>query len=271
MSGIIIDVTNIPCIQNKTSSKGNQPKWSVADRWIKQDFLGYEGLAEVLCSRVATALNFPYGVVTYEPCNIYNRGKTKTGCVSSNFLQQYTEVSLGNLLNKYFSVDPSILLNKKVSTAQKISETIQLVTQVKGLEMFAVYLAYLLRFDWLVMNEDRHYHNILFLYDETAFTYSPLFDNGGALLSDTYLEYAMDTPFNACIRNVQAKPFSTSFNKQVTAIEKLVGVQLQVHPITLKVSDLYDYYPTAQVHRAMKVLERQFRLFTQEENPITFI
>ncbi|MEK4231370.1 hypothetical protein [Solibacillus sp. FSL H8-0538] len=33
-----------------TSSKGDQSKWRVGDKWVKQNTRGYEGQAEVLAS-----------------------------------------------------------------------------------------------------------------------------------------------------------------------------------------------------------------------------
>lgn len=34
------------------SSKGNQLKFQIGDRWIKADFLGYEGAAEYVASEI---------------------------------------------------------------------------------------------------------------------------------------------------------------------------------------------------------------------------
>ena len=48
-----IDVSEIPKMkQVETSSKGNQNKWHVGEFYYKQDAVGYEGLSEVLSSRI---------------------------------------------------------------------------------------------------------------------------------------------------------------------------------------------------------------------------
>ena len=39
------------------SSKGNQPKWCVDGIWYKADHMGYEGLAEVVISRLLKKTN----------------------------------------------------------------------------------------------------------------------------------------------------------------------------------------------------------------------
>jgi hypothetical protein len=64
------DVTGLKPYIISTSSKGNQDKWCINNKWIKADQFGYEGLSEVVCSRLANALKYPYAVTDYEPCKI---------------------------------------------------------------------------------------------------------------------------------------------------------------------------------------------------------
>ncbi|MER2009777.1 MAG: hypothetical protein ABS939_20260, partial [Psychrobacillus sp.] len=67
-----------------TSSKGDQSKWRVGDKWVKQDARGYEGQAEVLASLVlshSTLQEKDY--VKYYPCEIVlPNGETSIGCYS---------------------------------------------------------------------------------------------------------------------------------------------------------------------------------------------
>ena len=57
------------------SSKGNQPKWFLDQKWYKADHMGYEGLAEVLVSRLLCQSN-AIDYIRYEPALITYDGKT---------------------------------------------------------------------------------------------------------------------------------------------------------------------------------------------------
>ena len=58
------------------------------------------------------------------------------------------------------------------------------IEQFTGLDV-RLDIARLLTFDALILNEDRHTNNILFLYDPTqkSWQLAPIFDNGLSLLS----------------------------------------------------------------------------------------
>ncbi|OXS78715.1 hypothetical protein B1B05_08995 [Domibacillus enclensis] len=78
-------------------------------------------------------------------------------------------------------------------------------------------VARMLAFDALILNEDRHTNNILFLYDpfEKTWQLTPLFDNGLSLLSDEK-DYTSGTPLSILKRKVKAKPFNSHFSKQLS-------------------------------------------------------
>ena len=46
MSDFVINVNDAFTVRSATSSKGNQKKWRISEKWIKADDLGYEGLSE---------------------------------------------------------------------------------------------------------------------------------------------------------------------------------------------------------------------------------
>ena len=70
--------------------------------------------------------------------------------------------------------------------------------------------------DAFIFNEDRHTNNILFLYDPKKDTWklAPIFDHGLSLLSDVK-DYPLSIPINVLKRKVKAKPFNSSFKKQL--------------------------------------------------------
>ena len=81
-------------------------------------------------------------------------------------------------------------------------------------------LTRMLAFDALILNEDRHTNNVLFLYDFKLNTWelAPLFDHGLSLLSDVK-DYPVNIDIKYLKRKVKAKPFNTNFKKQLALYE----------------------------------------------------
>ena len=70
------------------TSKGDQRKWKIDQWWYKADYMGYEGLAEVLISRLLMKSSLQQPFVQYEPIQIEYHGKKICGCSSRDFLQE---------------------------------------------------------------------------------------------------------------------------------------------------------------------------------------
>lgn len=204
-----------------TSSKGDQSKWHVGDMWIKQNTRGYEGMAEVLASLVLSCSTLTkQQYVTYNPCKILlPTGETSIGCYSNDFRGKLQEVTLERLFEANFTSTDSILNDKALSTNQKFEQLMQRVEEFTGLDARNE-IARLLAFDALILNEDRHTNNILFLYDPVKKTWqiAPIFDNGLSLLSDEK-DYLSGKPLTILKRKVKAKPFNSSHAKQLALYE----------------------------------------------------
>ncbi|MGN7401954.1 HipA domain-containing protein [Cytobacillus praedii] len=200
-----------------TSSKGDQSKWRVGDKWVKQNTRGYEGQAEVLASLVlACSILQEKDYVKYTPCEIVlPDGKTSKGCYSFDFRGKLQEVTLERLFEANFTSTDSILNDKSLSTQEKFDQIMQQVEDFTGLNVRQE-ISRLLAFDALILNEDRHTNNILFLYNPLDKTWklAPIFDNGLSLLSDEK-DYAPGMPLTILKRKVKAKPFISSFSKQL--------------------------------------------------------
>lgn len=200
-----------------TSSKGDQSKWRVGDKWVKQNTRGYEGQAEVLASLVlahSTLQEKDY--VNYYPCEIIlPDGDTSIGCYSHDFRGKLQEVTLERLFEANFTSTDPILNDKSLSTSEKFEQILQQVQEFTGLDV-RLEIAQLLAFDALILNEDRHTNNILFLYNpvEKSWQLAPIFDNGLSLLSDEK-DYVQGKPLTILKRKVKAKPFNSSFSKQL--------------------------------------------------------
>lgn len=119
---------------------------------------------------------------------------------------------------------------------------------ITGLSLFPQYLTLLFEIDGLVLNDDRHLNNIAVLARDGAFDYCPIFDQGAGLLSNV-----MYSPFEivpkSLISLAKARPFQTTFNRQIHTMENLYGKQLEIPSFTREqlaqmVKPLLEYYPT---------------------------
>jgi hypothetical protein len=200
-----------------TSSKGDQSKWRVGDKWVKQNARGYEGQAEILASLVLSCTTLvPDAYVTYYSCLIeLPGGEPSVGCYSHDFRGKLQEVTLERLFEANFTSTDLILDNKSLSTADKFEQVMAQIAQFTGLDV-RLDIARLLAFDALILNEDRHTNNILFLYSPTekSWQLAPIFDNGLSFLSDEK-DYELGKPLTILKRKVTAKPFNASFSKQL--------------------------------------------------------
>lgn len=201
-----------------TSSKGDQSKWRIGDKWIKQDARGYESKAEVLATLILSCSTLPSNrYVQYFPCEIeLPDGEITKGCYSYDFRGDLQEVTLERLFEANFTSTDSITTDKTLSTEEKFQQLSAQIESFTGLNIRQE-LAQLFALDALILNEDRHTNNILFLYDPKFKTWSlaPIFDNGLSLLSDEK-DYAPGKPISILKRKVKAKPLNSSFSKQLS-------------------------------------------------------
>ena len=149
-----------------------------------------------------------------------------------------------------------------MTTENKIKTVVETVAVATNLQNFGQWLTCLLEFDSLILNEDRHFHNIAVIHTPSnAFKLMPLFDNGAGFCSDTTRDYPLFMSPSICAPKVKAKPFNTSFKKQINACKKLYGPQLRLSmalgDIELGLLDDMVYYSDAVKMRAVGILRRQ--------------
>ena len=79
-----------------TSSKGDQSKWRIHNKWIKQNTRGYENLAEYAATLLLkSSILHPSQYVAYTPCLIeQTNGHISEGCY-------FVDQSRKSLLNVY--------------------------------------------------------------------------------------------------------------------------------------------------------------------------
>lgn len=216
-------------ISDSHTSKGNQLKWEHEGYWYKADAFGYESLAEILCSHILLHSNLPCPVI-YEPVTIIYHGKRYRGCQSSNFKTgNEILIPIERLCRQYTGMSLAKTLARFADVRERISYTVDLVTNITGLTDFDRYVTQMLELDAFFLNEDRHTNNIAVLYDEQTREYRlcPFFDMGLALCSDTIQDYPLNMEGEACLKKVQAKPFDLDFDEQLDAANELYGCFLK--------------------------------------------
>lgn len=217
----------------ETSSKGNQEKWYDAEtnRWYKLDQFGYEALSECAVSALLEYSNIeadtPFTFVRYDMEYINAHGRKRTGCSSPNFLSEgQSIITLSHLLNRFLDAPLKEKLGRLSSDKKRIQYLAEQTAEYTGLEHFPEYLTLIFEVDSLFLNDDRHLNNIAVIEKNGKYNYCPIFDNGAALLSNTQLSQ-MDIMPKALISALKARPFNTTFTRQMKSAEALFGRQLR--------------------------------------------
>ena len=73
MNNKVINTKPVKMITD-SSSKGNQPKWLTDGLWYKADHMGYEGLSEIVISKLIAKTNIQ-NYVMYLPTFIEYEGR----------------------------------------------------------------------------------------------------------------------------------------------------------------------------------------------------
>ncbi|MCC8044266.1 MAG: hypothetical protein LIP12_02045 [Clostridiales bacterium] len=184
------------------SSSGIQAKYYKDGFWYKKNRDGYEGLAEQICSDVLSFTNIQ-DYVPYEACRING----VSGCRSRNFLNPDTETftSFKTAYRYAYGRELSDRLYTLQNPKDRIKFTIDFIKDYSGLDC-TEYLRTLLSFDMLVLNIDRHFHNMGLIKSDDGYRFAPIFDNGAALLSNMGIFHPDETIENN-IELAVGKPF----------------------------------------------------------------
>ena len=225
----------------ETSSKGNQEKWFDRGAWYKLDQFGYEALAETLVSRLLERSNIEtsgFQFVRYDIERLNVHGRERVGCVSKSFLKKGESIiTLARLHSLSLASDK-----------QRIKYIAEETARLTGLDCFPEYLTMLFEIDALFLNDDRHLNNIAVLEHGGKYDYCPVFDNGAALLSNVQIS-RMDINPKALISALRARPFNTTFTRQMNTARRLYGEQLKIPRLTAaeiksELEPLLEYYPS---------------------------
>lgn len=247
------------------SSGGAQLKFfdEKQNMWYKQDYLGTEGLSEYAVSVLLAGSDISY--VEYMPCRFMLGQKSVTGCKSRHFLQPGEQlISTHKLLKIHYGIDIEKLI-VPMDTEDKIQTYVNKVIETTGYEYFGNYLTKILQLDAITKNDDRHFNNISFILDQNGnYRPAPIFDNGGAFLSDQYT-YGEDLSYDDVLiqmDRVVAKPFSRYFDEQLDACEKLYPANLGLNFNNILDKDmLSNYYKKSDINKVKIILEQSRRKY----------
>ena len=262
----MIDLTGLQVIRSQdSSSKGNQFKWFKDGIWYKADYLGYEGLAEVVASDILRYSNFDR-YCEYQPEKIKFNDEVYSGCKSEDFLYKgETLMTLEKMGLLYRNASLGMFLASHAMFDDKIRVTMDFIKSlnISGADR---YMTALIEFDALILNEDRHTNNICFVRRQDGLHIGPVFDNGCSLLSNTGM-HSMKTKPEYLINDAEARPFCKNFATQKKYMEAETGIVFKTSYDITKLRNILDkcaeYYPDDILSRVEKVMEIQLQKYPE--------
>ena len=214
VSRLSFTVTENDFVNTSSTSKGNQMKFLHNGIWMKEDYLGYESLSEVIVSLFCSCIeNLNY--VKYNLCTLDFEGDLlRYCCCCSSFLESdETFISLGRLMDlENYDYVRELNIGRDTLNMNVINKILSIINKYTKLDA-REYLGTHFYLDSIVLNEDRHFHNLGVIQSKGIFKFAPVFDNGLSLLSDLNCYSFTEHPLEN-INRVKAKPFSKDFNTQ---------------------------------------------------------
>ena len=230
--------------QNRQSSKGNQLKFYRDGWWYKVDYMGYEGLAEYVVSKLLGFSNLTADeYVDYELEQISYNGNTYNGCKSKDFSDGWNLITVERLFMQSYGRSLYKSMYEMKDEKERLKMMVSNIERITGISDFGGYMSKMLAADALFINEDRHTHNIAVMTnDKKEYKTAPIFDNGAGLLSDTTMEYSLEQDHLLMLDNVRAKTFCDDFVKQLDSAEQLYGKKIVFNYGFNEVKNIVDKY-----------------------------
>lgn len=247
------------------STAGAQPKYYNDGYFYKLDHGGKQGYSEYLASVVLSCSNID-NYVTYEQCTINNR----PGCRSRNFLgREDVLYSLETLYMIYTgkSISDEIALLPDAQT--RLDFLVTWIGERTGLDL-TEYFAKMLSLDMLIVNTDRHFHNIGIICnpEEGTFREAPIFDNGEAFLctAERTLPTIEENISSACSRTIsgnfeiQAVTAGLKMELDYTALEKKLCGEPPSYTLRVlrhQLEKYRDYIPDRKMSKTRKTVKKR--------------
>ncbi|MCD7883333.1 MAG: hypothetical protein LUI87_06480, partial [Lachnospiraceae bacterium] len=181
-----------------------------------------------------------------------------SGCRSRNFLNPDTETftSFETAYRYAYGRELSDQLYTLQAPEDRIKFTIDFIKDYSGLDC-TEYLRTLLSFDMLVLNIDRHFHNMGLIKSDDGYRFAPIFDNGAALLSNMGI-FHPDETIEDNIELAVSKPFCGNFERQAMVL----GTNIEIDYTGL---DAYvERIPHARTRETLRQQVERYRKFFPE-------
>lgn len=250
------------------TSKGDQRKWKINNQWYKADYMGHEGLSEVIVSSLLEKSTLEIPFVGYKPVQIEYKEQLLSGCVSEDFLKEdEILIPIEKLHRQYTGESLAFRLTDFEETSKKIQYLVEKVENITHIKEFGKYITAMLEIDAFFLNEDRHTNNIAVIYNEKtqAYSISPLFDQGLCLFADTNMDYPLSLSYEECLKKIESKPFSSDFDIQLEAAEELYGTQVKfvfsIQDVECILKSMAELYSADVCNRVKELLRFQIRKY----------
>ena len=194
-------------VDTEGTSDGTQLKFFKDGYWYKEDNEGCEGEVEYLVSKLLTFSTLqPEEYVVYEQVKING----KSGCRSKTFLSpEQSFVTLERLHGNVVGVPLYEKIKGFTSINAKVNYVIDFCERTVGLDL-TDYFRKVFTLDYIVLNEDRHFHNLgIIMNADGSYRSAPIFDNGKSLLNCNP-SVNRNLPMEENVKRVVARPFSGS-------------------------------------------------------------
>lgn len=199
-----VKISNDFLVDTEGTSDGTQLKFFKDGYWYKEDNEGCEGEVEYLVSKLLTFSTLKKGeYVVYEQGKINGR----PGCRSKTFLSPTQSfVTLERLHGNVAGIPLYEKIKEFKGIGAKVAYVLSFCRQTVGLDL-SDYFKKVFTLDYIVLNEDRHFHNLgIIMNEDGSYLPAPIFDNGKSLLNcNPSINRNLPIPEN--IERVVARPF----------------------------------------------------------------
>lgn len=202
-----VKITDDFLVDTEGTSDGTQLKFFKDGYWYKEDNEGCEGEVEYLVSKLLT-----FSTLNAEDYVTYEQGKIngKFGCRSKTFLSPTQSfVTLERLHGNVTGIPLFEKIKEFKGIGGSAKYVIDFCKDTVGLDL-TEYFKKVFTLDYIVLNEDRHFHNLGIIMDsDGSYKPAPIFDNGKSLLNCNP-SINRDLPMQENVKRVVARPFSGS-------------------------------------------------------------
>lgn len=255
-----LDIRDLKPVKSGGSSKGGQEKYFKDGIWYKKDSVGFESVAEVLSSRIVRMTNANLVPVDYDMVYIKSALGTRHGCKSTSFLSKFDiECTVARALEK--ELGTRYRSNRFPVGEELLAEIIALFDGFKEPQKLKDQLSCLLQLDRLVLNVDRHLHNIILRIQKNGNADIVSFDYGDSLASDITYDFYEALTCRECIEKAVARPFSGSYDTQCKMLQQFSSFTLAATSRRLLVTDVMEFLPEYIFSRMLQIIELNFKKY----------